>query len=100
MAASPATVQTHHAFPPHIHSSCEFTQVLMKLQRATYLIASTLELECLLDRVVNDIATSIGNVEVAVWLHDCDSDDMVLQGVRGCTRYQKGERLRIGRRGM
>jgi phosphoserine phosphatase RsbU/P len=72
----------------------------MKLQRATHLIASTLELECLLDRVVNDIATSIGNVEVAVWLHDCDSEDMVLQGVRGCTRYQKGERLRIGRRGM
>jgi sigma-B regulation protein RsbU (phosphoserine phosphatase) len=100
MAASSATVQTRHAIPPRIHSSCEFTQVLMKLQRATYLIASTLDLDALLDRVVNDIATSIGNVEVAVWLRAGDTDEMVLHGVRGCTKFQKGERLQIGRRGM
>jgi phosphoserine phosphatase RsbU/P len=100
MAASPATVQNRHAFPPRIHSSGEFTQVLMKLQRATHLIASTLELDCLLDRVVNDIANSIGNVEVAVWLRDEDSDEMVLHGVRGCAKYQKGDRLKIGRCGM
>ena len=65
MAASPISVQRRHAIPPRIHSSCEFVQVLMKLQRATYLIASTLDLDALLDRVVNDIATSIGSVEVS-----------------------------------
>jgi sigma-B regulation protein RsbU (phosphoserine phosphatase) len=75
-------------------------QVLMKLQRATYLITSTLDLDALLDRVVNDIATSIGNVEVAVWLREAGADEMVLHGVRGCSKYNKGSRLRIGRQGM
>jgi sigma-B regulation protein RsbU (phosphoserine phosphatase) len=72
----------------------------MKLQRATYLISSTLDLDSLLDRVVNDIATSIGNVEVAVWLRDGGADEMVLHGVRGCSKYKKGARLQIGRQGM
>jgi phosphoserine phosphatase RsbU/P len=100
MAAFPATVPTRRAIPPSIHSSCEFVQVLMKLQRAANLITSTLDLDALLDRVVNDIAASIGNVEVAVWLRAGDTDEMVLQGVRGCTKYGKGDRLQIGRQGM
>src|SRR5271155_4602686 len=99
MAAFPATVQTRHAISP-LHSSREFVRVLMKLQRATNLIASTLDLDALLDRVVNDIADSIGNVKVAVWLRAGDTDEMVLHGVRGCTKYHKGDRLQIGRQGM
>ena len=100
MVSLPDAVQTVHEIPPQFPSSCEFVQTLMKLQRATYLIASTLDLDNLLDRVVNDIASSIGNVEVAVWLRDGVSDHMVLRGVRGCTVYHKGERLQIGRQGM
>lgn len=95
-----AAIQTRTPIPQRVQSSCEFIQVLMKLQRAAYLVASTLDLDALLDRVVNDIADSMGNVEVAVWLRAGDADEMVLHGVRGCTRYQKGERLQIGRRGM
>jgi sigma-B regulation protein RsbU (phosphoserine phosphatase) len=100
MATLPATAQASHAFPPRVQTSCEFSQVLMKLQRATYLVASTLDLDCLLDRVVNDLATSIGNVEVDVWLRDGKSDDLVLSGVRGCTKNKLGARLRIGIDGM
>ena len=100
MATLPDMVQARHAFPARIHSSCEFTQVLMKLQRATHLIASTLDIECLLDRVVNDIAASIGNVEVDVWLRDGNSNEMVLHGVRGCTKFKKGSRMQIGKQGM
>lgn len=85
---------------PGIQSSGEFVQVLMKLQRATHLIASTLDLECLLDRVVNDIADSIGDVKVSVWLRATDADEMILQGVHGCSKYEKGERLQIGRQGL
>lgn len=81
-------------------ASCGFVQTLMKLQRAAQLITSTLDLEALLDRVVNDLATTIGSVEVAIWLRDPESDDMVLQGVRGCTLNKKGARLKIGRQGM
>jgi sigma-B regulation protein RsbU (phosphoserine phosphatase) len=68
----------------------------MKVQRATHLIASTLDLDALLDRVVTDIASTIGNVEVGVWLRAEDSDEMVLQGVRGCTHYEKGTQMRLG----
>jgi sigma-B regulation protein RsbU (phosphoserine phosphatase) len=100
MATLSTNVQTSHAIPPRIHSSCDFVQTLMKLQRATYLIASTLDLDALLERVVNDIANSIGNVEVAVWLRDGESDEVVLHGVRGCTVHGKGARLKIGRSGM
>ena len=59
----------------------------MKLQRAAQLITSTLDLDPLLDRVVNDIAESIGCIEVSVWLRDPESDEMVLRGVRGCLLY-------------
>ena len=100
MSTLSATVQSSSVMPPRIHSSGEFVQVLMKLQRAANLIASTLDLDALLDRVVNDIADSIGAVKIGVWLRAADTDDMVLHGVRGCTKYRKGERLQIGRRGM
>ena len=98
MVTLPDNVQTLQAIPPRVQSSCEFVQVLMKLQRATYLIASTLDLDDLLDRVVNDIASSIGNVEVALWLRE--GNEVVLHGVRGCTLYKRGARLQIGRQGM
>jgi sigma-B regulation protein RsbU (phosphoserine phosphatase) len=100
MAAFPATVPTRRAISPGVHSSHEFVQVLMKLQRATNLIASTLDLDALIDRVVNDIADSIGNVKVAVWLRADDTEEMVLLGVRGSSKYEKGDRLQIGRQGM
>ena len=100
MATVPTTVQTRRPIPSRIHSSCEFAQVLMKLQRATNLIASTLDLDALLDRVVNDIADSIGEVKVGVWLRTADTDEMVLHGVRGTEKHRKGDRLQIGRRGM
>ncbi|HMG03279.1 MAG TPA: GAF domain-containing SpoIIE family protein phosphatase [Edaphobacter sp.] len=97
---SPRTIGTHRVPPLRVNSPCNFVQALMKLQRATQLITSTLDLEPLLDRVVNDIAASIGCVEVSVWLRAPDSDQMVLQGVRGCTVYKKGARLKIGGEGM
>lgn len=83
-----------------VNSSGDFVQALMKLQRTAQLITSTLDLDRLLDRVVNDIADSLGCVEVSVWLRDPAADEMVLHGVRGCTTYKKGNRLRIGQQGM
>ena len=83
-----------------VQTSSDFIQALMKLQRSAQLITSTLDLDRLLDRVVNDIADSIGCVKVSVWLRDPAADNMVLHGVRGRSIYQKGERLRIGHQGM
>ena len=87
--------------PPRMRTSCDFTQVLMKVQRATHQIASTLDCDSLLNRVVNDIASTIGNVEVCVWLREEESGEMILQEVRGCTHYTKGHQLRLEpKRGM
>jgi sigma-B regulation protein RsbU (phosphoserine phosphatase) len=77
--------------PPRIRDVCDFTQLLIKVQRATHLIASTLDLDSLLNRVVNDIASTVGNVEVCLWLRAEDTAEMVLQEVRGCTHYHKGQ---------
>lgn len=100
MPALFATVQTSRTGASPVQSSREFVQVLMKLQRATNLIASTLDLEALFDRVVNDIADSIGDVEVEVWLRAAHTDEVVLHGVCGCRKYHKGDRLQIGRQGI
>ncbi|MBV8116209.1 MAG: SpoIIE family protein phosphatase [Silvibacterium sp.] len=85
---------------PDFQSTCDFVHTLMKLQRAAQLITSTLDLEQLLDRVVNDLASTIGSVEVALWLRHPETEEMVLQGVRGCSFYQRGSRLQIGRQGI
>lgn len=99
--ATASSGRTSAAFvPSRIHSSADFTQTLMKLQRATHLIASTLDFDVLVDRVVNDIAGSIGCVEVSVWLRDDEKNEMVLQGGHGCSKYSKGNRLKIGEEGM
>jgi sigma-B regulation protein RsbU (phosphoserine phosphatase) len=84
----------------NVQTSCDFVQTLMKMQRAAQLITSTLDLEPLLDHVVNDLADSLGSVEVGIWLRDPETDEMVLQGVRGCTLRKKGERFKIGYRGL
>jgi sigma-B regulation protein RsbU (phosphoserine phosphatase) len=97
---STRTLGTRHVFPSRIHSSCDFVQTLMKMQRAAQLITSTLDLDALLQRVVNDIADSIGCVEVSVWLRDPEAGDMVLHGVRGCSINKPGSRLQIGQEGM
>ena len=55
---TPLTIDVLSAIPPRIHSSCDFVQALMKLQRAAQLITSSLDLDVLFDRVVNDIAVT------------------------------------------
>src|ERR1700757_2420633 len=100
MGTVPHYLEHDDLLVPAAAASCDFVQSLMKLQRAAQLITSTLDLDQLLDRIVNDLASSIGTVEVTIWLRHAESDEMVLQGVRGCKLYKKGERLQIGREGM
>lgn len=97
MATSISGRPVHSLDPAAIHSPRDFTRILMKFQRATHLLASSLDCDILLNRVVNDIAATIGNVEVAVWLRDETTGDFVLEGVCGCTIYKKGSRLIPGR---
>ena len=92
------------AFPasitPSIENSCQFVQALMNVQRAAQLITSTLDLDRVLDRVVNDLACAIGNVEINVWLREPGTNDLVLAGVHGCSINRKGARMKLGTDGM
>src|SRR5262245_40678324 len=100
MATPIRTTSVPSPIPARIHSSCEFVQTLMKLQRAAQLITSTFDLEALLERVTNDLALAIDNGKVAVWLRDEKTNEMVLRGIHGRTEKTKGARLKIGCEGM
>jgi len=85
------------AIPPFIQNSCEFVQALMNVQRTAQLITSTLDLERVLDRVVNDLASTLGSAEVSVWLREPGTEELVLAGVHGCSAHRKGSRMKFTR---
>jgi sigma-B regulation protein RsbU (phosphoserine phosphatase) len=95
MAASP--IQTPH---PTRRSDAQIVHDLLRLQKATQKISSTLDIDLLMDKIVHEVAESFGCLETSVWLADHRRGDMVLAGVQGCTVHQKGHRFKIGEEGM
>ena len=93
MATSTPTL--NGAFPACMDNPCQFVQALMNVQRAAQLISSTLELDSVLERVVNDLASTIGSVEINVWLREAGTDELVLAGVHGCSVNRKGARMKF-----
>jgi sigma-B regulation protein RsbU (phosphoserine phosphatase) len=73
---------------------------LQKLQKAAQKISSILDLDQLIDKIVNEIASSFGLLETSVYLHDEARGEMVMGGVHGCSVHSKGFRLKIGKEGM
>jgi phosphoserine phosphatase RsbU/P len=73
---------------------------LLKLQKAAQKIASILDLDQLIDKIVNDVAHTFGYVEASIYLHEEKRGEMVLIGVRGCTLDCTAHALRIGKDGM
>lgn len=69
---------------------------LVRLQKFAHRITSTLDIEELVPRIVDEVATSLGCVEINLYLRDPDQPDFVLAGVRGCSIYGKGHRLKPG----
>lgn len=78
----------------------EQIQSLLLLHEAAQKISSILDLDVLLDKIVNEVAVMFGCNETSVWLRDSGSDEMVLEGVFGCSQAGKGARLAIGLQGM
>ncbi len=69
---------------------------LVRLQKFAQRITSTLDIEELIPRIVDEVAESLGCVEINLYLRDPEHDDFVLTAVRGCTLYGKGHRLEPG----
>ncbi len=73
---------------------------LIRLQKSAQRITSTLNLNEIVERIVSEVASSLGCVEINLYLHEPARGELVLAGVRGCTLYGKGHRLKIGTEGM
>jgi sigma-B regulation protein RsbU (phosphoserine phosphatase) len=73
---------------------------LVRLQKSAQRITSTLNLDEIIDRVVDEVSASLGCVEITLYLHYPERNELVLAGVRGCTVYGKGHCLQVGKQGM
>ena len=69
---------------------------LVRLQKFAQRITSTLDIEELVPRIVDEVAESLGCVEINIYLRDSGTSEFVLAGVRGCSMYGKGHRLEVG----
>lgn len=69
---------------------------LVRLQKSAQRITSTLNLDEIIDRVVDEVSTSLGCVEINLYLHEPEQNELVLTGVRGCTVHGKGHRFKVG----
>jgi phosphoserine phosphatase RsbU/P len=73
---------------------------LVRLQKSAQRITASLDVDTILQRIVDEVATSLGCVEINLYLHDRERGEMELAGTRGCTEHGRGERLKIGTEGM
>jgi sigma-B regulation protein RsbU (phosphoserine phosphatase) len=83
-----------------LSQSTELMEDLLRLQKASQRISSLLDLDQLIDRIVNEIACSFGLVEANVYLYEPDREELVLACVHGCTMYEKGHCLKLGKEGL
>jgi sigma-B regulation protein RsbU (phosphoserine phosphatase) len=73
---------------------------LVRLQKFAQRITSSLDLDEVVQRVADEVADSLGCVEINIYLHDAAQDELVLSGMRGCSVHGKGHRLKVGTEGM
>lgn len=73
---------------------------LVRLQKFGQRITASLDLDEIIERTVNEIADSLGCVEINLFVLDQARGELELAGVRGCTVHGKGHRLKIGTDGM
>jgi len=69
---------------------------LVRLQKFAQRITSTLDIDELVPRIVDEVSASLGCVEINLYLRDPEQNEFILTGVRGCTVYSKGHRLKKG----
>jgi sigma-B regulation protein RsbU (phosphoserine phosphatase) len=95
VAASPLT-DFGFSTPPLPETTAEKLAELVRLQKFAQRITSTLDIEELVPRIVDEVAASLGCVEINLFLRDPEQPEFVLAGVRGCTVHGKGHRISIG----
>ncbi len=69
---------------------------LVRLQKSAQRITSTLNLDEIVQRLVQEVSDSLDAVEINLYLHDPEKNEFVLSGMCGCTLYCRGHRLKEG----
>ena len=95
MATSPLT-DFGLTSPPPPDTTTQKLAELVRLQKFAQRITSTLDIDDLVPRIVDEVAASLGCVEINLFLRDPEQPEFVLAGVRGCTVHGKGHRISIG----
>ncbi len=99
MATAPRTDFDFPSLPSTETPSLKLAE-LIRLQKSAQRITATLNLDEIIERIVSEIASTLGCVEINLYLHEPAQGELVLAGVRGCTLYGKGHRLKVGTEGM
>jgi sigma-B regulation protein RsbU (phosphoserine phosphatase) len=73
---------------------------LLLLNDTIQKLNSDLDFNSLLERITTEVKQFLGCVETSIWIRDAESNEMVLEGMCGCTSGKCGKRLRIGEQGM
>jgi phosphoserine phosphatase RsbU/P len=82
---------------PHVPETAALRVAeLVRLQKFAQRITSTLDIEELVPRIVDEVAESLGCVEINLYLRNSEASEFVLAAVRGCTLYGKGHCLKPG----
>ena len=95
MATSPLT-DFGFTSPPPPETTTQKLAELVRLQKFAQRITSTLDIDELVPRIVDEVAASLGCVEINLFLRDPKEPEFVLAGVRGCTVHGKGHRMSMG----
>ena len=96
MSTSPVTDRGFSHFPSPEAPALKLAE-LVRLQKFSQRITSTLDIEDLVPRIVDEVATSLGCVEINLYLHDPQQNEFILACVRGCTLHGKGHRIPMGK---
>ena len=99
MATSPRTDVEFPALPVPETPALKLAE-LVRLQKSAQRITASLDLDEIIERIVSETASLGGCVEINLYLHQPEQGELVLAGVRGCTMYGKGYRMKVGTEGM
>lgn len=99
MAASPRTDFNFLDLPAPDVSDVKIAE-LLRLQKFAQRITASLDLDEIVQRITDEVAASLGCVEINIYLHDTSNQELVLSGSCGCSLHGKGHRLKVGTEGM
>jgi phosphoserine phosphatase RsbU/P len=73
---------------------------LVRLQKFAQRITASLDLDEIIQRIADEVATTLGCAEINIYLHDAANSELILSGMRGCSVHGKGHRMKVGTEGM